>query len=258
MNAIARVHPPLGLELIYRRARNHDPLLAIADDLVRAGDVVVDAGASYGLFTARFARLVGPEGRVHAFEPNPARHARLRRLARGRPVTVHPVGLSSEVAGARLRTPVIEGRAYEERAQVERAGDPPGEGDTTEIALERLDRELGDDRGRISLIKCDVEGHEGELLRGATETLAASDPVLLVEIEQRFHERDITELFEALGAWGFGGWAITPDRLVPLAEFDVQRDQVAQLRHGATSAAYVNNFLFVRPGAAAAQRVSEL
>src|SRR5208282_3272360 len=37
--------------------------------LVRPGDVVIDAGANNGVFTLVFARAVGPAGRVIAFEP---------------------------------------------------------------------------------------------------------------------------------------------------------------------------------------------
>ncbi len=244
LNALARVHPRLGLELIWRRARRDDPTLALADALVSPGDVVVDAGASYGIFTARFIRLVGPDGRVHSFEPNPAREQRLRGLAKGRPAVVHPVGLSSRAGEARLNIPVIAGRAYDERAQIE-----PGEG----IRLATLDTALGDDHERVALIKVDVEGHERELLRGATETLADSSPALLVEIEQRFHDEPITAIFDDLAALGFEGSAITGAGLVPLDRFDVARDQAGEHY---TSAAYVNNFLFVRPGSEAAQRLA--
>jgi FkbM family methyltransferase len=247
LNAVARVHPRLGLDLIWRAARREDPTMALADALVRPGDVVVDAGASYGIFTARFARRVGPQGRVHAFEPNPDRQARLQRLARGRPVTVHAVGLSAAPGQAQLSIPVIDGRRYDERAQVE-----PGEG----IVLATLDDELGADRERVAVLKVDVEGHERELLRGATATLAASAPALLVEIEQRFHDEPITAVFDQLAELGFDGWAITRDGLRPVARFDVERDQVQQAHEGLSSGAYVNNFLFARRGSAVAQRVA--
>ena len=40
-------------------------------DLVRPGMVVADIGANIGYFSLLIAELVGPTGRVHAFEPNP-------------------------------------------------------------------------------------------------------------------------------------------------------------------------------------------
>jgi len=39
--------------------------------MVKKGDVVVDLGASIGYFTLLAARLVGKEGKVYAFEPEP-------------------------------------------------------------------------------------------------------------------------------------------------------------------------------------------
>jgi FkbM family methyltransferase len=38
---------------------------------LRPGQVAVDVGANHGYYTVLLSDLVGPEGRVHAFEPNP-------------------------------------------------------------------------------------------------------------------------------------------------------------------------------------------
>ena len=38
---------------------------------VKPGQVAVDVGANHGYYTVLLSDLVGPEGRVHAFEPNP-------------------------------------------------------------------------------------------------------------------------------------------------------------------------------------------
>jgi FkbM family methyltransferase len=48
-------------------------------EVVRPGMTVVDVGANLGYFTLLMADLVGPEGRVHAFEPNKPIAERLRR-----------------------------------------------------------------------------------------------------------------------------------------------------------------------------------
>ncbi|MBV8074384.1 MAG: FkbM family methyltransferase [Candidatus Eremiobacteraeota bacterium] len=49
-------------------------LLSVA----RPGDVVVDVGANIGFYTTHFAARVGPAGRVHSFECNPALFGLLR------------------------------------------------------------------------------------------------------------------------------------------------------------------------------------
>src|SRR5215469_9229339 len=38
---------------------------------VKAGTIAYDLGANYGMHTLLLAKLVGPSGRVYAFEPNP-------------------------------------------------------------------------------------------------------------------------------------------------------------------------------------------
>src|SRR5262249_14626196 len=45
--------------------------------LVKRGMIAVDVGANIGYYTLLLSDLVGPEGKVFAFEPDPGNHALL-------------------------------------------------------------------------------------------------------------------------------------------------------------------------------------
>ncbi len=48
-----------------------EPEFDLSQDLISGGDWVVDIGANIGHYTLLFSKLVGPTGRVIAFEPMP-------------------------------------------------------------------------------------------------------------------------------------------------------------------------------------------
>src|SRR5437867_3185244 len=47
----------------------------LVQQMVRPGDVVLDVGANIGYYTLIFAELVGEQGHVYAFEPDPRNFA---------------------------------------------------------------------------------------------------------------------------------------------------------------------------------------
>src|SRR5262249_48165820 len=59
--------------------------IAFVRHAVRRGDIVVDVGANVGFQARLFAELVGPDGRVYAFEPDGANFRRLTAVVRGLP-----------------------------------------------------------------------------------------------------------------------------------------------------------------------------
>src|ERR1035437_3567146 len=58
-----------------------DPEVDVMAKTVKPGDTVIDVGANVGALTVAMAKLVGPNGRVIAFEPQPETAALLERNA---------------------------------------------------------------------------------------------------------------------------------------------------------------------------------
>jgi FkbM family methyltransferase len=212
---------------------------AVADTLVRPGDVVVDAGAFVGIWAARLAQLAGPDGLVHAFEPNPDTRRYLELVAEDdpqtAPIVVHPEALSDREGPATLHVPAAPA-----------LGSLAGDGAPTEVSTVTLDAALGADAAQVGFLKIDVEGHELSVLRGAPTVLHEARPRIVVELEQRHAGADLDATFALLAGAGYAGFAIGPDGPFPLADFDLERDQVAHLRpeEAVQSTSYVRDFLF--------------
>ena len=172
---------------------------------VQPGQTVVDIGGHKGAFTYWLRRRVGPMGRVLVFEPQPELADYLRRrVARFgySNVTVIEAALSDASGEAtlyRARNETSPGATLEERSATA--------GNAFQVTVDTLDRALarhGIDQ--VDFIKCDAEGHELNIFRGATKTLATGSPELLFECEQRhLGQRSIQEVFDYLSQQDFEG-----------------------------------------------------
>jgi FkbM family methyltransferase len=249
--------PRARARLSWRLDPAHRFVREVLAALVHPGDVVLDVGASWGMFTYRLARQVGPEGLVHSFEPNPRVLPSLEAIAAVSPgVVVHPVGLSDAPGRASLQVPTLRRavappRAIDPMASLSVPDNRlDAEHETVSVEVQRLDDVL-DARRPVSFVKCDVEGHELAVLRGA-EAVLAGRPAILIEVEQRHQDTPIEDVFEHLAERGYDGYILRDGGLRPISEFDVQRDQLAFLKpHAIFSAApagYLHNFLFVASG----------
>lgn len=170
-----------------------DPKLTwVLKQLVKSGDHVADIGANFGLISLLLARLVGPTGKVHAFEPNPALAAILgRSISRNNfdNVVTYPFGLGRVPAEMILRVPAGNlGAASLVRASAICR-------DSLHVIVKPLDEVFDDsERTRLGVVKIDVEGFELEVLKGAVATLQSSRPVILFEA----NNHDASETAEVL------------------------------------------------------------
>lgn len=234
----------LGWRAIDWYWRRLETELAWLPTLVRADSVVIDIGAWRGPWTRALARVAR---RVHAFEPQP-RLARAIRLTTPANVTVHEIALSDGPPGeARLWMPAgqagLDALATLRDGRSSREVQREGTIEEIDVATAPLDS-FG--FGDVSFVKIDVEGHEAAVLAGAASTIEANRPRLLVEIEQRHLSEPIDTVFDWLSERGYAGWFLRQGAWSPLADFDVERDQLA-LVEDPRSVDYVNNFLFTEP-----------
>ncbi|MBW3657740.1 MAG: FkbM family methyltransferase [Actinobacteria bacterium] len=189
--------------------------------LVQPGWTCIDIGAAGGTYTHLLSRAVGAGGHVHAIEPRSRSMRYLRRFRawlRWRNVELHQVALSDREGSAEMRVPRFvhtEAHLRGHGAVSDRTVRTETVTTTTIDALVR-----GRDLRSVELIKCDVEGAELQVLRGAEETLARFRPVLVVEVEARHLARYGNAPAEVLAWFGERGYAphrTVGGRLVPVA-----------------------------------------
>jgi methyltransferase FkbM-like protein len=67
----------------------------------------------------------------------------------------------------------------------------------TVVQRETLDR-IWHDRGRVDIVKLDIEGHEIKFLEGSRDTISAHRPVLLIKLNRVHHEIRGTDFDSAI------------------------------------------------------------
>ena len=206
-----------------------------------AGDTAVDVGAHKGAFTYWMRHRVGPKGMVYAFEPQPSLAGKLQHLVASSGFTnivIENMGLSSQKGTLTLKLP---GAQSSPSASFENTEDTQSPGQSFPVEVTTLDQYFsGKSSGKIRLIKCDAEGHELEVFRGATKILTTHQPHLLFECEVRHRQNgSVRKVFEFLTDLGYRGSCLGSDGPFDIARFDPAIHQ-AQIRGDD----YVNNFLF--------------
>lgn len=236
---------PQDLRYIFRReyyfrvvkkfCEENERDLFLCSRIIEKGDTVVDIGANVGVYTKFFAGYVGQDGLVLSFEPIRdtfliliyivkrlgLTNVRCHQTAVSREngiktmfVPLDKVGLANFYEAAFLTPGILSKRAELVRSQ-------------------RLDDALNNYPGRISFIKCDVEGHEKSVIEGAQKTIKKYQPALLVEAN--FHPECLLKImkrhkYSAFWSDGKSLWRITKRRPSPRANmFFLTREHLRHL-----------------------------
>jgi len=145
---------------------------------VKPGDTVLDIGGNIGLYTLHFARLVGPEGKVHSFEPDPENFSLLQQNVEANGyanVTLENKAVSENNGKLRLfRSPMNLGD--------HRIFDSGDDRESIEIESIALDEYFAERVPTIRFIKMDIQGSECLALAGMKKLIGHQEKLhLMVE-----------------------------------------------------------------------------
>ncbi|WP_298281576.1 FkbM family methyltransferase [uncultured Bradyrhizobium sp.] len=161
---------------------------------LRPDDIFVDIGANEGMISLLASRLVGPDGKVLAFEPNPAPRTIFTSAVQRneiKNIQIFPVGLGQREQILTLNVPKANS------GEASFAGSNYSAGDLSQIECEVkvADQFLRTESPR--LIKIDVEGFELDVLQGLNKTLEQSRPGLVLEMDGQLARNAGTNLGDA-------------------------------------------------------------
>lgn len=203
---------------------------------VKQGDIAIDVGANFGWFTLMLSQLVSQRGQVHAFEPVSETADLLHRnieLNGVKNVHMSAIALDAADATRDLYLPdvgisgsfVLHHYANDYKVQ-----QVPTMTLDTYVKLHNLPR--------VDFIKADIEGAELNMLKGASQTLKAFRPTLLLEVQAsstRLFGHEPQAVFQFLAEHGYD------------ASFLEARGKTSLIEPGQDIPQNAYNFVFAHP-----------
>jgi FkbM family methyltransferase len=168
------------VKILFGEFKSDEPDFEALGQYVSQGDWVIDIGANVGHYTVRLANLVGPRGRVFAFEPVPTTFSLLSAnviRSKCNNVSLLNAAASSNSTLVNMEVPCFEsGIANYYRASIN-SNKSGGQG----FSVFTLPIDCFNLSNKINFIKIDAEGHEPEVLSGLWGLIEKDLPTLLIE-----------------------------------------------------------------------------
>jgi FkbM family methyltransferase len=186
-----------------------EPELGLIPSILQPGDIAVDVGANGADWTLALSRAVGTHGKVFAFEADPYYAAvteKVISLLRLQNVKFFPFGLSDKAETAFMRVMDSSGHRVSGTSFIDRSALATSDDDSlNQVKLKRLDDLSEDfpDLLRTRILKCDVEGFEMMVFRGAMKVLETARPIVVAEVGESNADDDLFRFFKCLNYSSF-------------------------------------------------------
>ena len=190
-----------GLErTIYFSGTYEAGTLNVIKNCLSKGDTFIDIGTNIGLISLFASKIVGNDGFVFSFEPEPRIFSILKQnieINRIDNIQAFNLALGSAVGKTTIYANLDQNRGS---ASLIRPSQKDSEG--TEVLVEPLDEFVSKHNVKnLRMIKIDVEGWELEVLKGAQNLLGSPDaPIICIEYSDELpvHGGQLLDLYEYL------------------------------------------------------------
>lgn len=203
-------------------------------------DVVIDVGANKGQFKSLLREHVGFRGVIHSFEPQPALAQGLERMAAAEDGWfVHAVGLGSRSGDLKLNVmahDVFSSFREPHQGLVREFADGNRVVETALVPVHRLD-DLAPDLAGVAggkvYLKCDTQGFDLEVMRGAPDLMSKLKALQFEVSFRRIYEGapSYLEALRTVEGFGFavsGFFPVVADRELRAIEMDCVMVRAAQ------------------------------
>ncbi len=171
------------------------PELFYLKHIIKQGDTVIDIGANLGYYATKMAELVGKTGKVLLVEPMPhfQKIALLNTKKYAATCELIPYALGSEEGIIGFENPLKTGSWHHGRTKIASTSKAD-----IEVQIKKADSVFKNITTTINFVKCDVEGHEIQLLLAMIETIKKHKPILQIEIEN-VNKEYLYDWFKSIG-----------------------------------------------------------
>jgi FkbM family methyltransferase len=188
------------------KGRKFEPEIKFLKNIINEGETCLHIGASDARHSYIMSGLIGKEGQVYAFEPSSYSYGHLAlmvKLHRLKNVHTYHLAISDKAGSVCLVTPekstghagrsfaFITGQDSTNTKRTDIESDKTTKEDVTAVSVDGFASE--NNIGSVDFIRCDTEGSEMLILKGASETLKKNKPNLLIEI----HSNALKEVFNS-------------------------------------------------------------
>lgn len=190
---------------VKRFSEFYEPEMALIPGILHNPQVIIDIGANYGPYSF-FLSKIYPNSKIFAFEPATRSYNIFKRIIKRFNLT-NVIPIKKGLGVKEEKKEIVMPLQYTILAYISDKKIPKKKEDQTEqIEIATLDNFVKRNKiKKIDFIKCDVEGFELNVFKGAKNVLKKHRPIVFVEIEERHTKKyqvkpqEVMEFFKKFG-----------------------------------------------------------